>query len=205
MSAASIDIGTSSASQDESIDSSQPFMLGEWRIVIQTRGEQEDQTAHAHTGLAALLVDCGEYEEAEHHARTALAILDRIGAATRPYVASAQQVLAEALLAQNRWGEADALLRLEIKLLESTGGSELRLGPAASTLGEALLKIGRLDEAASFIAYADEKLPHRKGWPVERELRKLDERKEKLVQARSGSLTPSHALSRTHDAGAKQR
>ena len=150
-------------------------------LIEERRGKQEPRTAYAHTGLALLLLDVGKVAEAEQHARAALGILERSVRNDHPYIASAHHVLAEILLTQHRASEAEPVLRQEIDLLSSTKASDLRLGRASSTMGECMLQLGRVKEATELLAYAEGKLKRRKGWPIEREIRLLDERLGRLA------------------------
>jgi DNA-binding winged helix-turn-helix (wHTH) protein/Flp pilus assembly protein TadD len=140
------------------------------------RGPQDLRTAYWHTFVAAVRIDRGKYTEAEAEVRRALEVFLRDPDSKHPYLLSSEHVLAEALVKQGRVGEAEPLLRKELSALQREGAVSWRVARAASTLGEALILRGDLDEAQRFLLFARGKLAQRKGWPAEREHRLLNAR-----------------------------
>jgi DNA-binding winged helix-turn-helix (wHTH) protein len=153
-------------------------------LYAQTTGPQTIFAAEAHIVLAGVLVDSDMGSEAEEAARTAISILRDVAEETHPYMVSSRHVLAEALLRQARYTEAEMLLREELAVLERENAVEWRVARAASSLGEALLSQAKFVDAENSLSLARTKLVRTKGWPIERENRNLERRLQLLADMR---------------------
>ena len=67
------------------------------------------------------------------------------------YVASAEHYLGEALLAQDKFREAEVVLLAATERWKRTGAPAWRSARSASALGEALQGLGRTDEAEQYL------------------------------------------------------
>jgi tetratricopeptide (TPR) repeat protein len=154
-------------------------------VSMRTKGTNTIYGAHLQTTVSAILLDMGKAQDSETEARSAALTLKKVADDDHPYAVSCMHVLAEALLLQKEYGEAEVLLREELAALEKQGSSDWRLARAASTLGEVMLSTGNLAEAEKYLAAAEAKLTRTKGWPVERENRNLNRRFQQLAKMRA--------------------
>ncbi len=152
---------------------------------VRARGTYDQDVANTCVLLALILIDRGQLPEAQAQAQLAIDILKRVAGEQHPYLVSAKHAMAEVLLKQGRYTESETLLREELLVLDTEDASNWRIGRAASALGEALQKTGRLDEASRSLALARSKLTRTKGWPIERENRNLEVRLQELATLRS--------------------
>lgn len=121
-------------------------------------------TARSLSFLCQALVESGRYDDAGELARPVIRIFEDFNANRASYVlASARQVLGEALIEQGRMGEADALL--------SRRAADLRSDPVAGDLDPpgsvewsyALIRLGRATEAIPMLRQLAEWYERRRG------------------------------------------
>ncbi|MDY0066960.1 MAG: tetratricopeptide repeat protein, partial [Steroidobacteraceae bacterium] len=102
--------------------------------------------------LAAVLIRLGDYEEAEQQLHRSLDIYAKALPPDHQYVASAEHLLGELLLAANRLSDAEAMLRAAMNRWKRTNSPEWRSARSQSALGEALYRMGRTKEAERYLA-----------------------------------------------------
>lgn len=110
-------------------------------------GPEHFATAYQHTSLAILLIERDDFSSAEQEARTALRIYGKTLSADHPYIASAEQVLGEALIGQHRYADAKNVLSAARDRWRRNDASAWRIARTTSALGEALYGLGRIAEA----------------------------------------------------------
>jgi tetratricopeptide (TPR) repeat protein len=110
--------------------------------------ENDAQTiSHYQSVLARSLYGQKRYMEAIEEARGALAVLSRVGPEQDPYVAAALQILADSLSQVGEYNEAELVSRRCLSILRLLSAESWRVARAESTLGEALIYKGQLEEA----------------------------------------------------------
>ncbi len=120
-------------------------------------GKLDRELAVAHSTLSALLVDAGDYPQAEEHAREAIAVFDELKMGRSSQATVAMNNLAASLSLRERNAEAESILRRLVQLhRELYGESSMNLALMQANLADAIRKQGRLEEA---IALLQEALP----------------------------------------------
>ena len=114
-------------------------------------GDDDTTTAYFRTSLAAVLTRLSKYDEAESELRRTLETYARTLPPDHQYVASAEHLLGEVLLQTNRLADAEAVLTAAMNRWKRTGASEWRSARSASSLGEALYRQGRSQEAERYL------------------------------------------------------
>jgi eukaryotic-like serine/threonine-protein kinase len=117
----------------------------------QARGSTNYMTGYLQTSLAQILAKRGKHEEAEVQLREALDLYARTLPPDHQYVASAEYVLGETLLATNRLVDAEAMLTASMHRWKRTDSPAWRSGRSASALGEALYRQGRIADAERYL------------------------------------------------------
>jgi tetratricopeptide (TPR) repeat protein len=166
-------------------------------------GEGHPNTTYLRTSLAALLIRRGKYAEAERELRRALVAHQ---STVRPasdhymqYVASAEYLLGEVLLATDRLSEAEDVLTASIERWQRSGAPPWRAARSASALGEALYRQGRVREAEMHLLKSNRELVVAPGADIEAKI-KASERVARFLQrsghatARAGSLRSDREL-----------
>jgi eukaryotic-like serine/threonine-protein kinase len=102
------------------------------------------------TSLARILMKQGKHSEAESELRQALDVFSKELPSDHQYVASAEYVLGEVLLAQGRIIDAEAILTASMHRWRRTDAPEWRAARSASALGEALERQGRTQDAEKY-------------------------------------------------------
>ncbi|HXS89851.1 MAG TPA: serine/threonine-protein kinase [Steroidobacteraceae bacterium] len=108
-------------------------------------------TGYYRTSLALVQIDRHEYAEAEVQLRGALAAFADMPLQSEPYVASAEYLFGEVMLATNRPEEAEALFQTAMNRSNRAGDPKWRVARAASGLGAALYAQGRTDDAERYL------------------------------------------------------
>jgi TolA-binding protein len=115
------------------------------------------------------------------------------------YVASAEYLLGEVLLATDRLSEAEDVLTASIERWRRSGAPPWRAARSASALGEALYRQGRVREAEMHLLESNRELVVAPGADIESKL-KASERVARFLQrsghatARAGSLRSDREL-----------
>jgi DNA-binding winged helix-turn-helix (wHTH) protein len=131
-------------------------VLGAFATVFR---EDDAQTiSHYHSVLARSLYGQKRYVEAIEEARNALGILSRIGPEQDPYVAAALQILADSLSQVGEYDEAELVSRRCLSILKLLSAEPWRVARAESTLAEALLYKGEMEEAERKLLFAKRSL-----------------------------------------------
>jgi eukaryotic-like serine/threonine-protein kinase len=115
-------------------------------------GSEHVASAQYRTSLAMILVVRAKYAEAADLCREALAVFEKKLQPDHQYIASAEYVLGEALLAGGRPTDAEAVLLASMNRWKRSGAPEWRAARSASALGEALYRQrSRADEAERYL------------------------------------------------------
>jgi DNA-binding winged helix-turn-helix (wHTH) protein len=114
--------------------------------------------SHYHSVLARSLYGQKRYVEAIEEARNALRILSKVGPEQDPYVAAALQILADSLSQVGEYDEAELVSRRCLSTLKLLAAEPWRVARAESTLAEALLYKGELEEAERKLLFAKRSL-----------------------------------------------
>jgi len=116
-----------------------------------SRGDGNYMTGYLQTALAQILVRKGKHEEAELQLRGALDLFAKTLPPDHQYVASAEYVLGETLLATHRLVDAEAMLTSSMNRWKRTDAPAWRSGRSASALGETLYREGRIVDAEKYL------------------------------------------------------
>src|SRR5690606_20236255 len=108
-------------------------------------------TGYLWAGLAQIHFRQRRYEQAEKEIKSALDIFATTLTADHQYVASAEYLTGEILLALNRLPDAEAMLTASMNRWKRTDAPSWRAARSASALGEALYRQGRLAEAEKYL------------------------------------------------------
>lgn len=122
------------------------------------RGAKSFTTGYLRTDLAQILTRQGKYKEAEPELREALEIYNATLPPDHQYVASAEYVLGEVLLATHRLADAEAILTASMNRWKRTDAPAWRTARSASALGEALHREGRNKDAEKYLVQSFETL-----------------------------------------------
>jgi len=111
---------------------------------------------HVDTGflmssLGQILAKQKKYTEAERHLRDALEIFAKTVAPDHQYVASAEYLLGDVLLATNHLVDAEATLTASMNRWKRTDAPAWRAARSASALGEALYRQGKKKDAEKYL------------------------------------------------------
>jgi tetratricopeptide (TPR) repeat protein/predicted Ser/Thr protein kinase len=130
----------------------EPLLLAAHEEALQYADGLSKSLANSHLSLAKLYADMGDPVKAEAHARKTLDLHLKIYAEEHRYVARPKTLLGRIFVAQDRWAEAEPLLREAIAIREK------RLPPRSwktaktrSILGAALAGLGRFEEAEPLV------------------------------------------------------
>lgn len=108
--------------------------------------------ANSHRDLAKLYADMGQPVKAEIHARKALDLHVKIYVDDHRFVARPRTLLGRILVAQDRWAEAEPLLREAIAIREQRlPPQSWKTAKSRSILGCALAGLGRFEEAEPLV------------------------------------------------------
>lgn len=111
-------------------------------------GGQDREYAVAQSTLSAFLLDTGAYEEADQHARAAIATFEHLGMGRTSQSIVAMNNLAASLTQRDLDPEAEAILRRLVLLYrELYGTSSVNLALMQANLADSLRKQGRTAEA----------------------------------------------------------
>jgi eukaryotic-like serine/threonine-protein kinase len=108
-------------------------------------------TGYLQTALAQIMAKKGKHKEAETQLREALDLFARTLPPDHQYVASAEYVLGEVLLATGRLADAEAMLTASMNRWTRTDAPAWRSGRSASALGETLYRQGRIGDAERYL------------------------------------------------------
>jgi TolA-binding protein len=108
-------------------------------------------TGYFQTALAQIMTRTNQYEAAEHHLREALDLFAKSLPPDHQYIAAAEYVLGEVLLATRRLPDAEAMLTASMNRWKRTDSSTWRSARSASALGEALYQQGRVADAEKYL------------------------------------------------------
>jgi serine/threonine protein kinase len=117
----------------------------------QSRGATNYMTGYLQTSLAQILAKKDKNGEAEIQLREALDLFARTLPPDHQYVASAEYLLGEVLLATHRLIDAEAMLTASMNRWKRTDAPAWRSGRSASALGEALYRQGRIADAERYL------------------------------------------------------
>ncbi len=120
-------------------------------IGIESAGERTIITAQTRDRLAITLWQQGQFEEAEQQLRLALDEYSATVSADSLFVASSEHNLAEVLLATNRAREAVAQLSITLARLKRLNAVPWRIARSENTLGQALLALGKPQQAGPYL------------------------------------------------------
>jgi tetratricopeptide (TPR) repeat protein len=109
--------------------------------------------AAAENNYAHLLLKRGDYAGAHEHLDTARRIF--VNLKDRAHAAQVDETRARVLVAEGRFGEAEAAARSAVRAL-GAGGEQALLAEALTAHGEALARLGRKDEARAVLHRAAE-------------------------------------------------
>jgi TolA-binding protein len=101
--------------------------------------------------LAIVLLKQNDASEAETLLRDTLEMFARSLPPDHQYVASAEHYLGEALLAQNQFSDAEAVLTASMNRWKRTDAPAWRVARSKNALGEALFRQGRSQEAEQIL------------------------------------------------------
>ena len=154
-------------------------------------GEGHPNILYLRTSLAALLIERGKYVEAERELRQALvaerSTVPALDGQYVQYVASAEYLLGEVLLATDRLSEAENVLIASIERWQRSGAPPWRAARSASALGEALYRQGRVREAKMHLIESNREISAAPGAGIEDKIR-ASERVARFLQ-RFGDAT----------------
>jgi eukaryotic-like serine/threonine-protein kinase len=114
-------------------------------------GDTHPSTANMGVILARTLTALTEYSEAEATLRQSLKVLTSSLPPDHQYIAAAEYLLGEVLLATNRLTEAKTVLTASMNRWQRAGAPPWRAMRSASALGEALSRLGRVQEAETYL------------------------------------------------------
>ncbi|MGC3980698.1 MAG: tetratricopeptide repeat protein [Steroidobacteraceae bacterium] len=114
-------------------------------------GNDNIKTVYYRTSLVDLLIKRGKYSEAETQARSAYNALASSDSPNHQYLASAEYLLAEILVATKRDKEAEPLLRTNIGRWQQADAASWRVARSKNLLGEALLQLHKSDEGKALL------------------------------------------------------
>jgi tetratricopeptide (TPR) repeat protein len=143
-------------------------------------GTETPTMAHVRAALGMILLKDDRVDAAISESRASLTMLAKTARPNHPYVASAKHILADALCRKGNFKEAEGLLLDEIRLWKDSNAPQWRVARAVSSLGEAVLGQGRVDEAAKHLTFASEQLDGVRGAQQADARRATQERLEKL-------------------------
>jgi len=123
-----------------------------------SRGAQSSMTGYLRTSLAQILTRQGKYLEAEPQLREALEIFGKTLDPDHQYVASAEYVLGEVLLATKRFPDAEAMLTASMNRWKRANAPAWRAARSANALGEALYHEGKIRDAEKYLVQSYEVL-----------------------------------------------
>lgn len=105
-------------------------------VSIELYGAEHPRTADIHAGLSFPMIILGRAADAERHARSALAVQLAIGADTALVTNQTRRTLAAALRAQQRYDEAEAILRGILTATPNAPDRVITMGSLATLLRE---------------------------------------------------------------------
>jgi serine/threonine protein kinase/tetratricopeptide (TPR) repeat protein len=115
------------------------------------RGESHHRTAYMLSGLAQIHFRQQKYKLAEEEARASLDVFAETLPPDHQYVASAEYLIGEILLATNRLTDAEAMLTASMNRWKRSDAPTWRAARSASALGEVLHRAGRVDFAEKYL------------------------------------------------------
>lgn len=128
-------------------------------IVQRALGPLNINVAYYHSALADLYIKRKKYRDAEPSARTALNILQSTAATSdNQYLASAEYLLAEVLVATQRNKEAEPLLRANIDRWQHATAPAWRIARSRNLLGVALMNQRKTSEGRELLQQSYEAL-----------------------------------------------
>lgn len=123
-----------------------------------SRGPQSSMSGYLRTSLAQILTRQGKYAEAEPELRQALEIFGKTLDPDHQYIASAEYVLGEVLLATKQLPDAEATLTASMNRWKRADAPAWRAARSASALGEALYQEGHIRDAEKYLVQSYETL-----------------------------------------------
>ena len=118
-------------------------------------GAQDREYAVAQSTLSAFLLDTGDYEQADLHARAATAAFERLGMGKTSQAIVAMNNLAASLTQRDLDPQAEAILRRLVQLhRELYGTASVNLALMQANLADSLRKQGRTSEAVPLLEQA---------------------------------------------------
>ena len=109
------------------------------------------EIGYLQTMLGTVQMKQGHFADAEQTLKDTLVLFSQNIRGDHQYIASAEHYLGEALLAQQKYREAEVVLLSAVERWKRTGASTWRSARSASALGEALQGQGRTDEAEQYL------------------------------------------------------
>ncbi|HEY8538868.1 MAG TPA: tetratricopeptide repeat protein, partial [Steroidobacteraceae bacterium] len=133
------------------VEEAERLMAQALEISRKIRGDTHYITGYLLSGLAQIHYRQGKLSQAEEEIRQSLDIFAASLPPDHQYVASAEYVMGEILLATGRLPDAEAMLTASMNRWKRTDAPAWRAGRSASALGEALYRQGRHDEAEKYL------------------------------------------------------
>ncbi len=127
------------------------LMSGALEMSRKERGEAHPTTGYLWAGLAQIHFREKRYQDAERDVKSALDIFATTLPADHQYVASAEYLMGEVMLATNRLPDAEAMLTASMNRWRRTDAPTWRAARSASALGETLHRQGRHAEAEKYL------------------------------------------------------
>ena len=124
-------------------------------------------TGYLRTNLAQTLTRQNKYEQAEPELRAALDVYARTLPPDHQYVAAAEYLLGEVLLATHRLPDAEAMLTASMNRWKRTDAPAWRSARSASALGETLYREGHIAEAEKYLVQSFRELSSDAGTDIE--------------------------------------
>lgn len=120
-------------------------------ITEKALGSDNINTTYYRTSLADILIKRGKYTEAEKETKLARDILLSSDSPNHQYLASAEYLLAEVLVATKRSKEAEPLLRTNIERWQQADAPSWRVARSKNLLGEALVQLRKTTEGMALL------------------------------------------------------
>ncbi len=118
------------------------------------RGIRDLQGVQFRVMLARTLYHQDRFSESLKETQIAIDVLSQIARADDPNIGAAQQLLADNFVKIGEYAEAEVASRRSEEIWKQNDSPPWRIARARSTRGEALLKQGKLNEAASHLRFA---------------------------------------------------
>jgi tetratricopeptide (TPR) repeat protein len=161
------------------------------RLHVDIRGLRDVEGAQLRAVLSRTIYQQGRHDDSLKLARESLQILREIARPMDPNIGSAQQLIADNLVKLGLYREAEAASRECIEVWLQNDSKPWRVARAQSTLGEALLRQGQLQEAAARLKEASRILGDQAGYLEQLAREDNDKRLALLREALSAQWRPN--------------